>query len=605
MNDSELVTQPRDCGNHEEGAMAADHGKRAEETTALRATTYEPADGTQHAALVLHVVRDGRVTTVPLPEGKTLTVGRSVDADLVLEETSVSRRHLAIEVGARVVLRDLESANGVRIGTKTLGRGEAVPVEPGAVIEVGSALLVVQRAGSVAPPRRVWSHGYFEGRVQDECARAEQRRGSFAVLRVRLASKENESRALDALSRDLKPADVLALYGPGELEALLLEASARDVGAQAGHLDSLFAELGIAATVAAAEYPGDGRSADALMAVAGERLAGKRERPVGRVERGTYGRHLAELEGRLIPIARSNMPVLIFGETGVGKEIVAEMVHRLSPRAQKPLVRINCGAFTETLLASELFGYERGAFTGADRAKAGLLESADEGTIFLDEIGELPLALQPKLLRVLEGGEVLRVGAVRPKHIDVRFVCATHRDLEAEAERGTFRKDLYFRLAAHTEVVLPLRERPGEIPDIVRGLLDEAARAAGVPTPEVEPDAMRLLERYTWPGNVRELRNVVQRALLLSQGSPIGVAHLPADRLTMRTAAPPRSRDTSSLELALQAHERQRIVAELERCGGNQTHAARALGMARGTLLARMDAFGLTRPRKRPRPGEK
>jgi DNA-binding NtrC family response regulator len=585
--------------------MPSDQRKRGEETTALRATTYESTEGAQHAgALLLHVVRDSRVTTVPLPAGKTLIVGRAHDTDVVVDEPSVSRRHLALEVGARVVVRDLESANGVRIGTKMLGRGEAMPVDPGAVIEVGSVLLVVQRAGNVAPPRRVWSHGYFEGRVQDECARAERRGGSFAVLRVRLASKESESRALDALSRDLKPSDVLALYGPGDIEALVLEASPRDEAALLGHVDSLFADLGIAATVGSVHYPADGRSADALMAVAGERLGGKRERAPAKVERAVYGGHLAELQRRLTPIARSNISVLILGETGVGKEIVAEMVHRLSPRAHKPLVRLNCGAFTETLLASELFGYERGAFTGADRSRAGLLESADEGTIFLDEIGELPLALQPKLLRVLEGGEVLRVGAVRPKHIDVRFVCATHRDLEAEAERGTFRKDLYFRLAAHTEVVVPLRERPAEIAELARGLLVEAASAAGVPTPDVEPDAMLLLERYAWPGNVRELRNVLQRALLLSQGGAVSVAHLPADRLTMRTAAAPQPTDASALHLALQAHERQRIVAELERCGGNQTHAARALGMSRGTLLARMDAFGLTRPRKRPRPGE-
>jgi DNA-binding NtrC family response regulator len=582
--------------------MAADQGKRGEETTALRSTTYEGADGAQAtSALQLHVVRDGRVTTVPLPQGKTLLVGRARNADVVLDETSVSRRHLAIEVGARIVVRDLESANGVSIGTKPLGRGEAVPVEPGVVIEVGSTMLVVQRVANVAPPRRVWSHGYFEGRVQDECAGAERRGGAFAVLRVRLASKENESHALDALSRDLKSSDVVALYGPGELEALIPEASAKDAAELPAHLEPLFAKLGISATVATVHYPSDGRSADALMAAAGERLERSPGRTVGKVQRATYGRHLAELEQRLTPIARSNISVLVFGETGVGKEIVAEMVHRLSPRAHKPFVRLNCGAFTETLLASELFGHERGAFTGADRSKAGLLESADQGTIFLDEIGELPLPLQPKLLRVLEGGEVLRVGAVRPKHIDVRFVCATHRDLEAEAERGTFRQDLYFRLAAHTEVVLPLRDRADEIAELARGLLEETARGMGISAPDMEPEAMRLLERYAWPGNVRELRNVLQRALLLSQGSRIGVAHLPADRLTMRTAAPPRPADTDALQHALQAHERRRIVAALERHGGNQTHAARELGMARGTLLARMDAFGLTRPRKRSR----
>jgi DNA-binding NtrC family response regulator len=582
--------------------MAAEHRTHGEETTALRATTHETVEGAgQHASLTLHVVRDGHVTTFPLARDTTLVIGRGRDSNVVLDDPSVSRRHLALEVGAQVMARDLGSANGVRIGTTTLGRGEAAVVDPGVVIEVGNALLVVQRASGRAPPRRVWSHGYFEGRVQDECASAERRGGSFALVRVRVASTENESRALDVLSGELKASDVLALYGPADLEALILEASAADAAALAERVMTVLAEQKIAASTATAHYPVDGRAADALMSVVGERLGRKRERATARVERGTYGKHLAEVERRLAPIARSSITVLILGETGVGKEIVAEMVHRLSPRAHRPLVRLNCGAFAETLLASELFGHERGAFTGADRAKVGLLESADGGTIFLDEIGELPLALQPKLLRVLEDGDVVRVGALRPKHVDVRFVCATHRDLEAEAERGTFRKDLYFRLAGHTEVLIPLRERRTEIAELARGLLADAARAARVRTPELEPEAMQLLERYAWPGNVRELRNVLQRALLLSQGSPIGITHLPADKLTMRTAAPPVSTDAGALRMALEAHERQRIVDTLARCGGNQTHAARALGISRGTLLSRMDAFGLTRPRKHPK----
>jgi DNA-binding NtrC family response regulator len=194
---------------------------------------------------------------------------------------------------------------------------------------------------------------------------------------------------------------------------------------------------------------------------------------------------------------------------------------------------------------------------------------------------------------------VLRVGGLRPKHVDVRFVCATHRDLEAEVEKGAFRKDLYFRLAAHTEVVLPLRERRAEIPELARTLLAEAARAARRPAPSIEPDAMQLLEQYAWPGNVRELRNAMQRALHLAQGGSVGVAHLPADKLSMRVAAPPQAAPRGALRAALSAHERERIVGALARCGGNQTHAARELGISRGTLIARMDAFGLTRPRKR------
>jgi two-component system, NtrC family, response regulator AtoC len=577
-------------------------GPPREETTSLRATSHESHVDPSRApaALSLHVVCEGRASTYPLERGKTLVVGRSQEADIRIDEPSVSRRHLALEVDQapappRVTVRDLGSANGVRMGAQVLGRGEAATIEPGVVLEVGTAMLVVQRAASPSPPRRVWSHGHFEGRVQDECSRAERLGGGFAILRVRVA-KEDEARALDVLSGDLKPSDLLALFGPGDIEALLLAPAATEGAAVAAHFVELLAYRKIAASAGAAFYPADGRAADQLMAIAGERLR-PQERPRVRGGGAVYGQHLAELEQVLRRIARGDINILVTGETGVGKEIVAEMVHRLSPRANKPLVRLNCGAFTETLLASELFGHERGAFTGADRAKVGLLESADGGTVFLDEIGELPLGLQPKLLRVLEEGEVMRVGALRPKVIDVRFVSATNRDLDAESQAGRFRADLYFRLAGFTAVVLPLRERPAEILDLVRGMLAEGA--AGGRPPEIAADALAMLQAYAWPGNVRELRNVVHRATLLSEGGRITTEHLPVDKLTMRVAAPPIGSDPSALHAALQAHERQRIVDELARCGGNQTHAARALGISRGTLLTRMDAFGLTRPRKR------
>jgi two-component system response regulator AtoC len=572
-----------------------------EETTALRATTTEasgrkPSDKLTRA---LHVVRQGRVQSFHLEPGKKLLVGRTREADVCIDEPSVSRRHLVLEVGVDVVAEDLGSANGVRVGAKTLVRGEKMVVEPGVVIEVGTAMLVVQRAAAAAPPRRIWSHGYFEGRVQDECARAERLTGAFAIVRVKSSRREEESRLVDALSADLAGSDVLGLFGPADLEVLVLEPGTTDAQAVAGRFIALLAERGVEASAGAAVYPVDGRVADALMAAAGERLTPARSRSPRRAARSTYGAHLAEVEKRLLPIARSDISILITGETGVGKEVVAEMVHQLSTRADRPLVRLNCSAFSEALLESELFGHERGAFTGADRPKAGLLESADHGTVFLDEIGEFPLGLQPKLLRVVEAGEVLRVGALRPRHIDVRFVSATNRDLEAEVAHGRFRKDLYFRLAGHTEQILPLRVRPEDILEIAEGLLADAARAAAIQAPGIRPQARDLLASYSWPGNVRELRNVMQRALLLADGGDIDTAHLGADKFTMRVAAPSPAPDRASLEAAIQAHEKQRIVDVLARCGGNQTHAARELGMSRGTLLARLDAFGLARPRKR------
>jgi transcriptional regulator with PAS, ATPase and Fis domain len=281
---------------------------------------------------------------------------------------------------------------------------------------------------------------------------------------------------------------------------------------------------------------------------------------------------------------------------------VAELVHSLSPRAACPLVRLNCAGFSETLLASELFGHERGAFTGADRAKPGVLEGAEGGTVFLDEVGELPMSIQPKLLRVLEDKVVTRVGALKGRPIDVRFVAATNRDLEVEVAEGRFRQDLFFRLNGFQLRIPPLRERPGEIAELARAFLAPAARAAGLATaPSLSQEAQELLVGYSWPGNVRELRNVIERAVLLSTDGVITAVHLPTDKMRQRvtrSAGVPVA-DHDPLRAALEARERQRVEDALAQCGGNQTHAARLLGISRGTLVTRVNAYGLTRPRKR------
>src|SRR5690606_11385745 len=223
-------------------------------------------------------------------------------------------------------------------------------------------------------------------------------------------------------------------------------------------------------------------------------------------------------------VAASRASVLILGETGVGKEVLAETVHALSGRTG-PLTRINCAALSESLLESELFGHEKGAFTGAVAPKVGLLEGAEGGTVFLDEVGELPLTIQAKLLRAVERREVLRVGAIRPREIDVRFVAATNRDLPREVDEGRFRRDLYFRLEGVTLVIPPLRERKGMIGRLALDFLREAARHDGR-TPRLSADALAALEAYPWPGNVRELKAVMERALLLARGGDIGVRHL-------------------------------------------------------------------------------
>ncbi len=336
--------------------------------------------------------------------------------------------------------------------------------------------------------------------------------------------------------------------------------------------------------------------------------------PTGFVEDGA----LAKLRPMIERFAEGSIPVLILGETGAGKDVVASMIHRASPRASRPMVCLNCAALPEALLESELFGYERGAFTGASQAKAGILESAGQagpGTVFLDEVGEMPLSIQAKLLRVLDQREVLRLGATRPRAIDVRFIAATNRDLESEVIAGRFRSDLFFRLAAASISVPPLRERTGEVATLARAFAERACRELGYPSCDFTAAAMDRLERHAWPGNVRELKNAVERAVLLTRGGTIDVTHLalratpaplldPADTLRPSDIAkralnvPLPVGSSPSMAPPSSEEEKARILDALARCSGNQTQAARVLGMSRRTLVARLSSYGLTRKRR-------
>jgi two-component system response regulator AtoC len=317
--------------------------------------------------------------------------------------------------------------------------------------------------------------------------------------------------------------------------------------------------------------------------------------PNGRVAGGEAMQRVHALAERA---AAGTINVLITGETGVGKELLAEAVHRASPRREGPYVCLNCAALSETLLESELFGHERGAFTGAVQAKPGLLETAASGTLFLDEVGELPIATQAKLLRVIETREVTRLGSVRPRRIDVRFVAATNRELEAEITRGAFRQDLYFRLNGITLTIPPLRVRVGEIRQLADTFVRQICRDLGRPPPIVPSPIIALLESYAWPGNIRELKNMVERAVLLCAGPVIGQEHLPLDKLihspAMNGTAPPRY---ETEEIAAPT-ERERIMAALAACAGNQSRAARLLGMPRRTFVSKLDTYQLPRPKK-------
>jgi two-component system, NtrC family, response regulator AtoC len=286
-------------------------------------------------------------------------------------------------------------------------------------------------------------------------------------------------------------------------------------------------------------------------------------------------------------VARSEISVLLSGETGVGKEVFARRIHDLSVRAGRPFVPLNCGALTEQLLESELFGHEAGAFTGAKNTKPGLLETADGGTVFLDEVGEMPLSAQVKLLRVLEERKVRRVGGLAGRPIDVRFLSATNRDLRKEVAAGRFREDLYYRLNGITLAIPPLRERVAEIPALAAQFIEGAAQRAGVEPPALSQDALVRLEAHAWPGNIRELRNLIERAVVLCGEGPIEPEHLFADPSHELLDSDPGQMD-----------DRTRILHALQQCAGNQTRAAKLLGMSRKTLGLKMDAFGIARPQK-------
>jgi len=309
-------------------------------------------------------------------------------------------------------------------------------------------------------------------------------------------------------------------------------------------------------------------------------------------------------------VAGTDATVLIRGESGTGKELVAKAVHAYSRRSAKPFLVINCVAIPETLLESELFGYEKGAFTGAGARRAGRIELAAGGTIFLDEIGDMPLSIQAKMLRLLEEKSIERLGGGKPFPVDARILAATNRDLEAAIADGSFREDLFYRLKVVTINLPPLRDRAEDIPILAEHFLGRHARELGVPSPGLMDTALRSLTEYAWPGNVRELANVVQKALIFGRGVPIG-----ADQVAKALAGGLAADRGEATEDAVREFVRQALLAEdttgvfhrltdrfdgivvaeaLTITGGNRSRASKLLGISRPNLLAKMEKLGLT-----------
>jgi two-component system response regulator AtoC len=570
--------------------------------------------GTGGEGLHVLVISPEIFGAVPLPERGSVLVGRSAKAEVLLEDPLASRQHARLSLGEDLSIEDLGSANGTRVRDAIIQARKPVPVAPGDPIGIGSTFLIVQRSRWSPGPRRLWSHGHFENRLKDECLRAETTGGRFALLRLRVEASVGWTRVFPVLARNIQAPHLFADYGPSDYEALLLDPNPEAVERI---VENLWAELRLAqlgARVGIAWYPRDGRSADALLGRAnGQLRPGPTTRPTtvkGLQKPSAVMQRVHDVAARA---AAANINVLLLGETGVGKEVLAQMVHRLSPRADKPIVSLNCAGLTESLIESELFGYERGAFTGATQARQGLLEAAHEGSVFLDEIGEMPQRVQATLLRVIETREVLPVGARKTRPIDVRFIAATNRNLEAASERGTFRQDLYFRLNGMSIHIPPLRERRSEIGELARAFVAQACQDADRPELPISPAALALLDGYGWPGNIRELKNVMERAVVLCDGSEITPEHLPAEKVQVlpeplsEVETSIGNRDAGEAVVSrndLRALEKQRIIEALAACAGNQSRAAKRLNMPRRTFISKLDLYGIPRPQKKGTPGD-
>jgi len=298
--------------------------------------------------------------------------------------------------------------------------------------------------------------------------------------------------------------------------------------------------------------------------------------------------------------ASSNATVLIRGETGTGKELLARAIHFNSSRSNNPLVTINCGAIPKDLLESELFGHRRGAFTGAIADKKGRIELADGGTLFLDEIAELSPDLQVKLLRLIQEGEIEKIGSEVKAKVDVRIIAASHRDLQAMIEDGTFREDLYYRLAVIPLVMPPLRERADDIPELVQHFFRKSQERNKRPELAMPPALLPYFVRYRWPGNVRELENIVERIVVLGRGSHVTIEDLPQFLTQERAGIDALEIDLPSQGISLEAIEKELILRALHTCDWNQTRAARYLDLSRKTLLYRIEKHGIKKPPDHP-----
>jgi len=552
----------------------------------------------------------------PLPATGELVVGRAAGNGLMLEDGGASRRHFRLVMhGGEVVIEDLGSQNGTRVNGERLSRPRVLV--SGDEIGVSASQLVFHREPRRGSPRTLLDGAGFRQRVEAELERSRRASGTLVVATVDVVGGDRQP-VTRALGGALRVLDAATWGGDHEVLLLYPDADLREARSHAIRVLAALSGLVGRARVGLALAPDDGDDVDALIGVA--RAAAAAAPPDGvcasadlPVTRTIAGRDVVLADPAMVRLyalvdrlATSDLSVLISGETGSGKEIVASALHARSRRAARPFVALNCAALSETLIESQLFGHERGAFTGADTATVGLLESASGGTVLLDEVGELSPAAQAKLLRVLETQRLTRVGGVGERPIDTRVLAATHRDLNQEVAAGRFRQDLFFRLAAARLFVPPLRDRSRELSLLARVLLDEACARAGRPPLQLSPATLHALRARAWPGNVRELKNSMQYVAATVTDAIVEPWHLPDDaRGQARPPAAPSAAEATPpptgfrpIDEEVRELEKLRMTQALAASDGVQNRAAELIRMPLRTFVAKRKLYGLDVPQR-------
>ncbi|WPB78335.1 sigma 54-interacting transcriptional regulator [Archangium violaceum] len=589
------------------------------------------ADGyEQRVAVVVHHEHGAEMGL--LEPDVPLTIGRAEPSELCIKDRRLSRVHARFLLsGHRITVEDLGSTNGTWLAGQRIEKAE---LELGDELRLGGLPAQLHALGRSGKSLRLEGDERFRRLAEEEALRSRQFHRPFALLVVRAARAREDGapaslaahvhRWLERVQGQLRSVDRIAPYGADSVQILLPETGPEEALRIAHTLTAEPRNPGPRLVAGVSLYPGAAATVEELIELA--RAAANRarpERPVevtstapwfdsGTVTEGTLisGAAMREPLALARQVSASRVPVILQGETGTGKEVMARFLHDQGPRRSGRMVRVNCGSIPRELVESTLFGHERGAFTGAEQSRKGVFEEADGGTVFLDEIGEMPLAAQVALLRVLETGSFQRVGSSRELSVDVRVIAATHRDLEGMVAAGSFREDLYYRLNTIILPIPPLRERVDELELLVHRFIRLANEGNGRDVRGLESATLELLRAYSWPGNVRELKNAIERAVVVASGALLAPGDLPARVRAPRAAelpvsgpapaeggaASPRTEGAVQARRQVRGYETRILQEALVSTNWNRSEAAKRLGIPVRTLSYRMKVLGLKKP---------